>query len=174
MLTAIFSKSVSAVVRLLLNCSKAQPIRSTTCSSSCMVNLAAMGSTMRSANFVISACMLNPALVTLLPSGVTTMPSAVLRRLTPLSRRRVNSSNNDRRVLNTFAAVNMRRGVLALAELSAIFGPDRSGGDGCGLTVGQLGDDLEPHGEFHTENQFWQLVVAVEAAPTFLRGFDEL
>ena len=40
--------------------------------------------------------------------------------------------------------------------------------------VGRLADDLEPVGEFHTENQFWQLVVAIEAPPTFLRGFDEL
>ena len=29
-------------------------------------------------------------------------------------------------------------------------------------------------GEFHTENQFWQLVVSIEAAPTSLRRFDEL
>ena len=47
-------------------------------------------------------------------------------------------------------------------------------GDGCGLTVGRLGGDLEPIGEFHIENQFWQLVVAVEASPRFLRGFDKL
>ena len=37
-----------------------------------------------------------------------------------------------------------------------------------------LGDDLDPIGEFHAKNQSWQLVVAIEAAPTFLRGFDEL
>ena len=51
---------------------------------------------------------------------------------------------------------------------------DQSGGDCCGLTVDQLGNNLKPIGEFHTENQFWQLVVAVEASPTFLCGFDEL
>jgi hypothetical protein len=28
-------------------------------------------------------------------------------------------------------------------------------------------------GEFHTENQFWQLVVAVKTSPIFLHGFDE-
>ena len=29
-------------------------------------------------------------------------------------------------------------------------------------------------GELHSENQFWELVVAVEAPPTSLRGLDEL
>ncbi len=38
----------------------------------------------------------------------------------------------------------------------------------------RLSDEFEPIGEFHTENQFWQLVVAVEASPSFLRGFDKL
>src|SRR5215470_10480235 len=38
----------------------------------------------------------------------------------------------------------------------------------------RLSDDLEPIGEFHTENQFWQLVVAVEASPSFLRSFNKL
>jgi hypothetical protein len=27
------------------------------------------------------------------------------------------------------------------------------------MTVGALADDLRPVGEFHTENQFWQLVM---------------
>src|SRR5437899_12508603 len=51
---------------------------------------------------------------------------------------------------------------------------ERSGGDGCRLTVGGFGDSLQPIGKFHTENQSWQLVVAIEASPTCLRGFDEL
>ena len=37
-----------------------------------------------------------------------------------------------------------------------------------------MGDDLDSVGEHHTCDQLWQLVVAVEAAPTFLRGLDEL
>src|SRR5207302_3526863 len=58
-------------------------------------------------------------------------------------------------------------------ELSPNFGDGRgrSGGGGCGLTVGRLGDDLDPVVECHTENEFWQLVGAVETAPAFLRGF---
>src|SRR5437879_944198 len=63
--------------------------------------------------------------------------------------------------------------VLAVEELSPNFGDGRgrSGGGGCGLTVGRLGDDLDPVVECHTENEFWQLVGAVETAPAFLRGF---
>src|SRR5258707_265402 len=58
-------------------------------------------------------------------------------------------------------------------ELSPNFGDgrSRSGGGGCGLTVGRLGDDLDPVVECHTENEFWQLVVSVETAPASLRGF---
>src|SRR5207237_7122657 len=58
-------------------------------------------------------------------------------------------------------------------ELSPNFGDgrSRSGGGGCGLTVGRLGDDLDPVVECHTENEFWQLVGAIETAPAFLRGF---
>ena len=37
-----------------------------------------------------------------------------------------------------------------------------------------MGDDLDSVGEHHTCDQLWQLVVAVEAAPTFLRGLDAL
>src|SRR5206468_8389118 len=50
------------------------------------------------------------------------------------------------------------------AELSPNFGDgrSRSGGGGCGLTVDRLGDDLDPVVECHTENEFWQLVVAIE------------
>ncbi len=44
--------------------------------------------------------------------------------------------------------------------------PDRSGGDGCGLTVSGLADTFQVVGEFRTENQFW--------SPTFLCGFDKL
>src|SRR5207245_8059869 len=60
-------------------------------------------------------------------------------------------------------------------ELSPNFGDGRgrSGGGGCGLTVGRLGDDLDPVVECHTENEFWQLVGAVETAPAFLRGFQQ-
>src|SRR5882762_9045739 len=62
-----------------------------------------------------------------------------------------------------------------LVELSPNFGDgrSRSGGGGCGLTVGRLGDDLDPVVECHTENEFWQLVGAVETAPAFLRGFQQ-
>src|SRR5467141_1120028 len=60
-------------------------------------------------------------------------------------------------------------------ELSPNFGDgrSRSGGGGCGLTVGRLGDDLDPVVECHTKNEFWQLVGAVETAPAFLRGFQQ-
>src|SRR5437899_5853446 len=60
-------------------------------------------------------------------------------------------------------------------ELSPNFGDgrSRSGGGGCGLTVDRLGDDLDPVVECHTENEFWQLVGAVETAPAFLRGFQQ-
>src|SRR6266849_6288076 len=63
----------------------------------------------------------------------------------------------------------------ARAELSPNFGDgrSRSGGGGCGLTVGRLGDDLNPVVECHTKNEFWQLVGAVETAPAFLRGFQQ-
>src|SRR5437879_1771430 len=47
-------------------------------------------------------------------------------------------------------------------------GRSRSGGGGFGLTVGRLGDDLDPVVECHTENEFWQLVVSVEPSPAFL------
>src|ERR1700704_7217173 len=61
-------------------------------------------------------------------------------------------------------------------ELSPNFGDgrSRSGGGGCGLTVGRLGDDLDPVVECHTENEFWQLVVAIETTPAFLRGLEQL
>jgi len=37
----------------------------------------------------------------------------------------------------------------------------------------RFGDDLDPVVECHTENEFWQLVVAVETAPAFLRALDQ-
>jgi hypothetical protein len=40
-------------------------------------------------------------------------------------------------------------------------------------TVGRLGDDLDPVGECHTENEFWQLVVTVETATPFLCALDQ-
>ncbi len=39
---------------------------------------------------------------------------------------------------------------------------------------GSIADDLDPVGELHTQDQFWQLVVAVDPAPTFLGAFDKL
>src|SRR6476620_11265381 len=51
--------------------------------------------------------------------------------------------------------------------------PSRSGGGGCGLTVGRFGDDLDPVVECHTENEFWPLVVAIETTPAFLRALEQ-
>src|ERR1700730_18200409 len=62
-----------------------------------------------------------------------------------------------------------RQGVIAKAWGR----PGRSGGGGCGLTVGRLGDDLDPVVECHTENEFWRLVVTVETAPAFLCALDQ-
>src|SRR5437660_9289226 len=72
--------------------------------------------------------------------------------------------------------MSRKRGLIFLSsELSPNFGDgrSRSGGGGCGLTVGRLGDDLDPVVECHTEKEFWQLVGAVETAPAFLRGFQQ-
>jgi hypothetical protein len=52
-------------------------------------------------------------------------------------------------------------------------GRGRSGGGGCGLTVGRLRDDLDPVVECHTENEFWQLVMSVETTPAFLCALDQ-
>src|SRR5206468_4905118 len=62
-----------------------------------------------------------------------------------------------------------------IIELSPNFGDgrSRSGGGGYGLTVGRLGDDLDPIVECHTKNEFWQLVVAIETAPAFLCALDQ-
>jgi hypothetical protein len=51
--------------------------------------------------------------------------------------------------------------------------PDGSGGGGCGLMVARLGDDLDPIAECHTEHEFWQLVVTIKSAPTFLCALDQ-
>ena len=39
---------------------------------------------------------------------------------------------------------------------------------------GGIADDLDPVSELHTVDQFWQLVMAVDAAPIFVRAFDKL
>jgi hypothetical protein len=36
-----------------------------------------------------------------------------------------------------------------------------------------FGDDLDPVVECLTENEFWQLVVAIETTPAFLRGLEQ-
>ena len=37
-----------------------------------------------------------------------------------------------------------------------------------------MADDLDPVSELHTLDQFWQLVVAVDPAPTLLGALDQL
>ena len=39
---------------------------------------------------------------------------------------------------------------------------------------GRIADDLDPVSERHTLDQFWQLVVAVDPAPTPLGALDKL
>jgi hypothetical protein len=39
---------------------------------------------------------------------------------------------------------------------------------------GRIADDLDPVSEPHTLDQFWQLVMAVDATTIFLRAFDKL
>jgi hypothetical protein len=65
--------------------------------------------------------------------------------------------------------------LLVSTELSPNFGDGGcgSGGGGYGLTVGRLGDDLDPIVECHTKNEFWQLVLSVETTPTFLCAFKQ-
>ena len=41
------------------------------------------------------------------------------------------------------------------------------------MTVSRFGDDLDAIVECHTENEFWQLVVAIETPPAFLRGIQQ-
>ena len=43
-----------------------------------------------------------------------------------------------------------------------------------GLRHGRIADDLDPVSELHTLDQFWQLVVAVDPAPTLLGALDQL
>ena len=43
-----------------------------------------------------------------------------------------------------------------------------------GLRRGKLADYLDPVSEPHTLDQFWQLIVAVDAAPIFLGALDKL
>jgi hypothetical protein len=42
------------------------------------------------------------------------------------------------------------------------------------LRRGRIANDLDAVSELHTLDQFWQLVVAVDPAPIFLRAFDKL
>jgi len=63
----------------------------------------------------------------------------------------------------------------ALLELSPIFG-DGLIDQAATVAGSRLAGLRRPRARrrIHTENQFWQLVVAVEASPSFLRGFDKL
>jgi Transposase C of IS166 homeodomain/zinc-finger binding domain of transposase IS66 len=73
-------------------------------------------------------------------------------------------------VTETLESIPRQWKVIQHVELSPNFGDGgcRSGGGGCGLTVGRLGDDLDPVVECHTKNEFWQLVVSIETSPAFL------
>jgi hypothetical protein len=42
------------------------------------------------------------------------------------------------------------------------------------LRRGRIADDLDPVSEPHTLDQVWQLVMAVDATPIFLRAVDKL
>ena len=42
------------------------------------------------------------------------------------------------------------------------------------MRQGRMADDLDPVSELHTLDQFWQLVVAVDPAPTLLGALDQL
>ena len=41
------------------------------------------------------------------------------------------------------------------------------------LAASRFGDDLDPVVECHTKNEFCQLIVAIEAAPAFLRAVEQ-
>jgi hypothetical protein len=43
-----------------------------------------------------------------------------------------------------------------------------------GLRGGRIADDLDPVSELHSLDQFWQLVLAVDPAPTLLGALDKL
>jgi hypothetical protein len=49
-----------------------------------------------------------------------------------------------------------------------------SGGGGLGLRGSCPCSDLEPIDEFYALNDLWQLVVAIEPSPGFLRTVDQL
>jgi hypothetical protein len=51
--------------------------------------------------------------------------------------------------------------------------PTGSGGGFLGWTAIRLCDDLAPIGELHTLDDFWRLIVAIEAPPGLLRGVDQ-
>ena len=57
-------------------------------------------------------------------------------------------------------------------ELTPNFGDGLKGQGGLGLRRGGIADDLDPVSEPHTPDQFWQLVMAVDAAPIYLRAFN--
>ena len=59
-------------------------------------------------------------------------------------------------------------------ELTPNFGDGLKGQGGLGLRRGEIADDLDPVSEPHTPDQFWQLVMAVDAAPIYLRAFNNL
>ena len=42
------------------------------------------------------------------------------------------------------------------------------------MRCGSISDDLDPVSELDALDQFWQLVVAVDPAPIFLRALDKL
>src|SRR5215217_797514 len=52
--------------------------------------------------------------------------------------------------------------------------PAGSGDGGLGLGGRRVGGDLDPVGESDTLNELGQLVVAIEPAPAFLGGIDQL
>src|SRR5262245_50824923 len=47
-------------------------------------------------------------------------------------------------------------------------------GGGLGLRGGRIADDLDPVSELDPLDQFWQLVLAVDPAPTLLGALDKL
>jgi hypothetical protein len=94
-------------------------------------------------------------------------------------------SKKSRTLAHSFGSVRRLRRVghdgdlvviaLRNSELSPNFGDglSRSGGGGYGLTVSRFSDDLDPVVECHTKNEFWQLVVAIETTPAFVRGLKQ-
>src|SRR3954447_12618930 len=86
-----------------------------------------------------------------------------------------NCSAEPRGQRRRYPLVMTCRKCLDRLELSPNFGDgrSRSGGGGYGLAVGRLGDELDPIIECHTDNEFWQLVVAIETTPASLRGLEQ-